>query len=245
MTPAGQRVLRSGLATGVAAAILIGLGAWQLERLSWKNGLIALVAQRMAADPAPVPPKPEWAGLDVSAWSYRRVRATGTFDAGAQARVYAVLSDEKGPYGGPGYWIMAPLALKDGGVVVVNRGFAPEGRAELATLAPPAGEVTVTGTLREPETRNLFTPADEPDKRLFFARDPATIAGGLGVADAAPFTIDEDAAPTAGALPQGGETRVAFPNRHLEYALTWFGLAGALVAVFLAFAWRTVRTARD
>jgi surfeit locus 1 family protein len=131
-------------------------------------------------------------------------------------------------------------------VVLVNRGFVPLDRADPATgrEGNPEGEVEVTGLLREPEPRNAFTPADDAAKRLFFVRDPGPIAEALGVAPAAPFTIDADAGPNPGGLPQGGETRLAFPNRHLEYALTWYGLAGALLAVFMAFAWRTIRDER-
>lgn len=191
----------------------------------------------MAAAPVPAPAKAEWPSLDVERWSYRRVAVRGAFDAAREARVYAVLSDQKGRYGGPGYWLMTPFALDGGGTVVVNRGFTPDRGPPAAP--PPSGEATVAGTLREPEERNAFTPADDPGQRLYFARDPAAIAAGAGLADVAPFTIDADAAPEPGALPQGGETRVTFPNRHLEYALTWYGLAGALVAVFLAFVVRT------
>jgi surfeit locus 1 family protein len=236
-----RRLLPVAIATAAALAILVALGSWQLSRLVWKEDLVARVAERMAADPAPAPPRAEWSGLDLSRWAYRRVSATGTFDHAREAAVYVNLPDPKGgPFKGPGYFIMTPLMLKDGaGVVLVNRGFVPEARRDPA--ARPAGqtpgEVTVVGPLREPEGRNTFTPDDNPAKKLFFSRDPA----GLGLMDTAPFTIDADATPNPGGLPQGGETRVSFPNRHLEYALTWYGLAATLVAVFLAFAWRTAR----
>jgi surfeit locus 1 family protein len=200
----------------------------------------------MAADPAPVPPRAEWSALDLDAWTYRRVRAEGAFDHAREARVYVNLSDPHGPFRGPGYFVLTPLALRGGGTVLVNRGFVPEGLSDPARRpdGQPKGEVEIVGLLREPEGRNLFTPADDRAKRLFFARDPSAIAAALGLADAAPFTIDADATPNPGGLPQGGETRIAFPNRHLEYALTWYGLAGALVAVFLAFAWRALKDGR-
>ncbi|MBB3973424.1 SURF1 family protein [Hansschlegelia beijingensis] len=239
-------LLRAGLATLVAAAILVGLGAWQLERLAWKEALIATIAERMAAPPAPLPAPSEWSKLDLDQWRYRRVQAIGTFDPTREVRIYTLLTDQKGPYAGPGYWIIEPLRLRDGGTVLVNRGFVPESRADPASRPDghTVGETTVVGLLREPEDRNMFTPADAPEKRLFFTRDPQAIAAALGLSDAAPFTIDADATPNPGGLPQGGETRLAFPNRHLEYALTWFGLAGALCAVFAAFAWQTLRPGR-
>jgi surfeit locus 1 family protein len=246
MSSARSRILRAGAAAAIGVAILVGLGTWQLERLSWKETLVARVAQRMAADPAPVPPRAEWSALDLDAWTYRRVRAEGAFDHAREARVYVNLSDPHGPFRGPGYFVLTPLALRGGGTVLVNRGFVPEGLSDPARRpdGQPKGEVEIVGLLREPEGRNLFTPADDRAKRLFFARDPSAIAAALGLADAAPFTIDADATPNPGGLPQGGETRIAFPNRHLEYALTWYGLAGALVAVFLAFAWRALKDGR-
>jgi surfeit locus 1 family protein len=242
MSPAARRLLKVAPLVLVVAGLLAGLGFWQLERLAWKEGLVALVQERMNEPSAPIPSAADWPGLDVSAWSYRRASATGTFDASKTVRVYAVLSDQKGRYDGPGYWILAPLALSGGGTVIVNRGFAPEQFADLENLkaATPAGEVTIAGLVREPETRNAFTPADAPEKALFFARDPGPIAGALGLRNAAPFTLDADAGPS-GAVPQGGETRVAFPNRHLEYALTWFGLSATLVAFFAAYALRSLR----
>jgi surfeit locus 1 family protein len=242
MNPAARRLLKVAPLVLVVAGLLAGLGLWQLQRLAWKEGLVELVRERMDEPAAPIPAAAEWPGLDVSAWSYRRASAKGTFDRSKTVRVYAVLSDQKGRYGGPGYWILAPLALSGGGTVIVNRGFAPEQFAELENLkaATPVGEVTVTGLVREPETRNPFTPADAPEKALFFARDPGAIAAALGLGDVAPFSIDADAGPE-GALPQGGETRIAFPNRHLEYALTWFGLSATLLAFFSAYALRSLR----
>ena len=123
--------------------------------------------------------------------------------------------------------------------MIVNRGFTPE-RGGAVSRGVAGETVTVTGPLREPEGRNPFTPSDEPMKRLFFARDPAAIAAALGLADAAPFTVDAEASGPGG-VPQGGETRVTFPNRHLEYALTWFGLAGTLAVFFVVFAIRARR----
>jgi surfeit locus 1 family protein len=93
--------------------------------------------------------------------------------------------------------------------------------------------VVVEGLLRAPEARNPFTPDDKPEQRLFYARDAAAIAAGLGLTGVAPFTLDDRASGPSG-LPQGGETRLTFTNRHMEYALTWYGLAASLMAVMVA-----------
>ena len=95
--------------------------------------------------------------------------------------------------------------------------------------------------MRSPQARNPFTPADDPAKNQWFTADPLAMAAQDGIADAAPFLIDQDAGQAPGGLPQGGETVLSFPNSHLEYALTWFGLAAGLVAVFAAWAWRQRR----
>ena len=237
MTRAG--LWKAGAATAIAVALLIGLGSWQMARLAWKTDLVARVTERMAEAPAAAPSPADWRLLDLAAWSYRRVRARGSYDYDREARVYVNLAEHRGPLKGPGYFLMTPLRLDGGGTVIVNRGFAPEGAVDRAER--PEGEIEVSGPLREAEDRNMFTPADDPGRRLFFARDPKAIADGLHLENAAPFTIDAEAAPGAGPIPQGGETRVSFPNRHLEYALTWYGLAATLAAVFGAFAWRTVR----
>jgi len=220
-------------AASVAFLILIALGTWQLERLQWKEALVARVASRTAEAPVPLPDLADWENIDLDAWEYRPVEARGRFRHDLEARVYTLLSNAKGPLSGPGYWIVTPLEIAGSSAsVLVNRGFVPT--TNTGEMARPDGDVVVRGLLRGPQDRNLFTPDDEPAKRLFYARDAAAIAGGLEVTSAAPFTIDARDTPPGG-LPQAGETQLSFPNRHLEYALTWYGLAGSLVAVFIAF----------
>lgn len=242
-----RKLAATGVFALVAFGLLVGLGVWQLERLAWKNGLVARVESRMRAEPVAAPAEAAWPALDLDVWGYRRIRAEGTFDHAREAKVYVALSEPAGRYGGPGYFILTPLMLPNGAAIIVNRGFTPEGRADPATRAggQVSGPVAVTGLLREPEGKNPFTPDDDVSKRLFFARDARAIAAGLGLQRAAPFTIDADATPNPGGLPQGGETRIAFPNRHLEYALTWFGLAAALVGVFAFFAFGAMRERRE
>lgn len=213
-------------------AVSLSLGIWQLHRLAWKQALIARIEARIHAPPAPLPPQSEWPAL--KDYEYRHVTLRGRFD-GREALVFRGSGPEAGE--GPGYLVLAPLILADGAAVIVNRGFVPGAAKEAAALAPPAGEVTVTGLMREREPRNLFTPADRPDKDLWFTRDPGAIAAHLGLTRAAPFSVDADFSGDPKALPRGGTTIIAFPNNHLSYALTWFGLAAALAGVFGAWAW--------
>lgn len=212
-----------------AFAVLIGLGTWQMQRLHWKEDLLARVSARVNEQPVPLPPA-GWTTLDLTEWEYRPVEIGGTFRHDLETRVYTLLTEPKGPLSGPGYFILTPLETGEGRVLV-NRGFVPLENEK--PVERPEGLTTVRGLLRAPEGRNPFTPSDQPEQRLFYARDPAPIAQALNM-PLAPFTIDALETPPGG-LPQAGETRLSFPNRHFEYALTWYGLAGALVAVSAAF----------
>lgn len=236
-------LLGAGLATLLAFALLCSLGLWQLHRLAWKQELLAAIATRTTAPPVPLPPASEWARLRPEDYAYRHVTLTGTFLNGDEALVFRPLPEARGPYHGVGYLVLTPLRLASGGIVIVNRGFVPPDRRDPATRAQGQieGEVTLTGLMREPESRNLFTPADDPARNQWFTRDPAAIAAFHHLEDVAPFTVDEDAGSMPGGLPQGGETVLVIPNNHLSYALTWFGLAAALLGVFAAYAWGRMR----
>ncbi|MDQ0470407.1 SURF1 family protein [Labrys wisconsinensis] len=236
----GERSLLWPTAFAVAAlAILAALGTWQLRRLVWKEGLIRDATERSTQAPQPAPIEADWTRLDRTQTEYRHVALSGTFRHQDEVHVFTDLPDAKGPARGIGYWVLTPLVQDDGSIVLINRGFVPKGREDPATR--PEGQVggraAVTGLMRWSEERNLFTPADTPAKGEWYTRDTAAIGAARGLDRVAPFYVDADASPPGG-LPQGGETRLVFPNRHLEYALTWYGLGGALVAVYGVFAWR-------
>jgi surfeit locus 1 family protein len=232
-----------GFLAAVGCAVLMALGFWQLERRVWKEELIARVEARTRAPAMPVPAEADWKHLSAERDEYRRVRASGRFRHEYEALVYTVVSERKGRASGPGYFVLTPLKLASGAVVIVNRGFVPEVRKHPASRreGQMEGPVTVTGLLRMPETGNWFTPANEPGRKAWYRRDPAEIAEAYGLARNAPFTIDADAKPNPGGMPQGGETRLDFPANHFGYALTWFGLAAALFGVFTVFAWQRLK----
>jgi len=231
----------------VALAVLLGLGAWQLDRLAWKNALLAQVQERAARPAEPAPPRAEWGGVTRQGDEYRHVRATGWFDHAAETLIYTVLSDSKSDMKGPGFLVITPLMLPDNSAILVNRGFVPNDRRDRRTRSEGqiTGPVTVTGLLRLPEEPSWFVPANDPLRNAWYRRDPEEIGRARGVDVVAPFLIDADATPNPGGLPLGGETRLAFTNRHLEYALTWFGLAVTLVGVYIAFVISRLRTGRD
>ncbi|HLW92441.1 MAG TPA: SURF1 family protein [Roseiarcus sp.] len=244
MTPqrgVARTLLWPALFTALGLAILIALGVWQLHRLKWKEALIAEVSARVGAPPVAAPEEAEWASLDPANYEYRHVRVSGAYDFAHQVLVFRALENPRGRYGGPGYLVMTPLRLASGPIIIVNRGFIPSDEKG-AYATPPAekegGAVEVVGLMRASEPRNWFTPADDPGRGEWFTRDPKAIAAAMKLAPVAPFTIDADAGPDPSALPEGGETILAFPNNHLSYAITWFGIAIALAGVFLAFAWK-------
>jgi len=236
-------LLLPSMLAAIGIAVLVGLGFWQLERRVWKEDLIARVEARTKAPAVPIPAEADWPSLSASPDEYSRVSASGRFQHAREALVYTVLSEPKGRFSGQGYWVLTPLELASGAIVIVNRGFVPIERKEPSTRREGQieGPVTVTGLLRMPEVGNWFTPANEPARGAWYRRDPAEIAKYFAFARAAPFTIDADAAPVPGGLPQGGETRLVFASTHLGYALTWFGLALALLGVFTVFAGRRLR----
>jgi surfeit locus 1 family protein len=222
-------------ATLMGLAVLVGLGVWQLKRLAWKEGLIAAVEQRATAAPVELPPPEEWVKLNPRDYEYRHVRLSGVYDYAHQALVFRALSSPRGRYGGPGYLVMTPLELAGGASVLVNRGFVPEERKDAAN-AGSVGPTEVTGLMRASEDRTWFTPSDDPARGQWFTRDVEGIAEALKLGRHAPFSVDADASANPDALPEGGETILEFPNNHLSYAMTWFGMALALVGVFAVYA---------
>jgi surfeit locus 1 family protein len=227
--------------TIVALAILIGLGLWQIERLHWKLSLIAAIDERMAAPAMPAPRPADWPSLDLKSLEYHHLRLTGRFD-NAHELYYFTQDDD----GNAGYDIVTPFALDTGGTVLVDRGFVPEARKDPATRK--AGEIegatAVTGVARAPQARGPFDAKDDPAKNIWFSRDPAAMAAALKLDRAAPFYLEADATPNPGGLPVGGRTRVNIRNEHLQYAITWFGLALVLVGVYLSWHWSQGRMGR-
>ncbi|MCC2112475.1 MAG: SURF1 family protein [Hyphomicrobiales bacterium] len=233
--PGSRRLVAPLFFAVLAFTVLVALGTWQLQRLAWKEALIAAAGERAGAAAVDLPPPAGWPGLDLADHIYRKVTLTGRFRHDDEIHVYTALTRAKGAHDGQGYWVMTPLERDDGTIVFVNRGFvpldfkAPETRA----AGQIEGRVTVTGLLRAPEPRGRFTVDDDRAKNVWIRRDPARFAAFLGLpADrVAPFFVDAEAGASPGGLPQGGETLLAFTNNHLQYALTWYGLAAVLVVV--------------
>jgi surfeit locus 1 family protein len=227
--------------TLVVVAVLGALGTWQLERQAWKEGLIAELEDKLSAAPVVLPPRERWPQLSAEQDEFRRVRFSGEF-LDQEALVYTSGSAIRPDVAGPGYWVLSPARLADGSLVVVNRGFAPEGKQDPNTRreGQPHGVAEIVGAMRWPEARGMFTPNDAPAKNLWFVRDPAGIAAAKGWGAVAPFYIDQEAPPAPGGLPKVGPLKPSLPNNHLQYAVTWYGLALVVLISGIVF----VRTRR-
>ncbi len=221
----------------IVFALLIALGTWQIQRKAWKEGLIAALTERLAASPQALPAAKTWPSLNRASDEYRRVKFAAEFDYAHEALVYGAASAFRPDVSGPGYWVFTPARLRDGGVLFVNRGFVAEGHQDAKSRSggDMAGTMEIVGVLRWGD-RSWFTPGDEPAKNLWFARDPAAIAAAKGLGAVAPFYVEQESPVPPGGLPQPGKLAVNLPDNHLQYAVTWYGLALVLAVVFIAWA---------
>ena len=227
-----------GLFTLAMVALFVGLGVWQLQRRVAKHALIAALTERLAAEPAPLPPSAQWRALTSEHDEFRRVRFTATYASGPDAMVYSSGSAVREDISGPGTWAFLPARLASGKTVAINAGFVQntmqdrvqQDRAvtRLVTGVP----VTLTGYIRFPESAGVLTPAEDTTKRLWFTRDHLAMAHALGWGDVAPFYLDLETPLPASGIPKPGALEVHLKDDHLQYAVTWFGLA---VAVAIAF----------
>lgn len=211
-----------------ALALLVGLGAWQLQRLAWKRDLLATVEAHMSAPPLALPAEV----ADPAALDFRRVSASGRFAHGRE--LYLAGRNRRGR---PGVHVVTPLLREGGAAVLVNRGWVPLDKKDPASRAAGqvSGTVTVTGIARVPRPPGMFVPENDPAKGFWMTVDIAAMAAAARVAPVLPVIVEADATPNPGGLPIGGVTRIDYRNDHLQYALTWFALAVALVIIFVVY----------
>lgn len=214
-----------------ALAVLLGLGTWQMQRLAWKENLIEMTRERSAGEPLGLP--------DVLAvWekegdvAYVPVKLTGTFNHKLESFYFNTYE------GTSGWNVYTPLILSDGTIAVVNRGFTPDAMRDASkrTESMVEGEVEIIGLARNPilEKPNSLIPDNQLKKREFYWKDfsdMAKLARGESQSPVIPFFIDAGKSEAYNGYPLGGTTRMSFPNNHLQYALTWYGLALALIGV--------------
>jgi cytochrome oxidase assembly protein ShyY1 len=228
--------------TAMMVAICIGLGVWQLQRRTEKHALIAALDARITTAPVPLPPSSEWRRLDAVSDEFRRVTFIATYAKLPDAMVYSAGSAVREDVSGPGTWAFLPARLASGETVVIEAGFVANTMQERtvedrATAKLVTGDpVTLTGYLRFPESAGLLTPAENRTTRLWFTRDHLAMAKTLGWGQAdhgvAPFYIDLESPVPDNGIPKPGPLTPHLRDEHMQYAITWFALAAALLIAF-------------
>ena len=237
--PVGRlRVILAAVFGIVGLVILVSLGTWQMERLAWKNGIVETIEARTVAPPVPVADLPDGEALD-----YRPVTVTGRFVNSGERYFLATFKGEAG-------WnVLTPL-LVDGTdtAIFVNRGFVPYARKmpETRFEGQIEGSVEITGLARAAPTAKpgSFLPDNEPETNIFFWKSIPQMSEGLALPAGTrmlPFLIDAGPGSAPGGGPVGGVTVVQVTNNHLQYAITWYGLAAVLAVMLVIFATRWLR----
>ncbi|WP_292482548.1 SURF1 family protein [Mesorhizobium sp.] len=233
---AGRSRPKTALLLGLGLVLfffLLALGTWQVQRLYWKGDLLQTIDRRTHSAPVRLAEveKRFAASGDVD---YTPVTASGTFLHQGERHFFATWEGQSG------FDVFTPLHLEDGRFVLINRGFVPYDLKDAAKRpqSQGAGQVTVTGLARNPlpAKPSMMLPDNDPQKNIFYWKDRDAMAASAGLpagAGLVPFFIDANAAPNPGGLPVGGVTIIDLPNSHLQYAVTWFGLAAALAGVLI------------
>jgi surfeit locus 1 family protein len=231
-----------GAFTLLMVALFVGLGVWQLQRRVEKHTLIAALTERLAVAPGPLPSPSQWSTLAPDRDEFRHVGFAAIYQPVPDAMVYSSGSAVREDISGPGIWAFMPARLPTGETVVINAGFVPNtmqdrDQQDRAVTRLVTGEpVKLSGYIRFPETAGVLTSSENPAKRLWFTRDHLAMARALGWGGdgrpLAPFYIDLEQPVPASGIPKPGPLQVHLKDDHLQYAITWFALAGAVVIAF-------------
>ena len=232
------------IVTLVALAILLSLGTWQVQRLAWKEALIATIESRVGAAPVTLSDV-ERTAASGGDFEYQPVAVSGTY-LHAKEQFFFATHD-----GQSGWFVYTPLQMADGRAVFVNRGFVPYDRKSPETR--PEGqigsEIEVVGLARTaPDGKpSWLVPDNQPADNVLYWKELAamTANAGLEPPTVVPFFIDAKRTDVPGGFPVGGVTIVELANNHLQYAVTWYGLAAALLGVYAAMLFRRRRNAAD
>ncbi|HEY1796766.1 MAG TPA: SURF1 family protein [Stellaceae bacterium] len=211
--------------------LCLGLGVWQVQRLFWKEGLIAERAAATKAAPVPAPRTL----ADARKLEFRAVTLDGVFLNDREIYLHAIA-----PSGREGYQILTPLMVAEGEAVFIDRGFIPTELRdpEKREAGQLSGTQHVTGVVRLPPSGkpNLFLPANDAPRNHWFWVDLRAMAAADRLEKVAPYYLDADATQNPGGWPKGGTGLLPeLPNHHLQYAITWFALAAAMVVIYVLY----------
>lgn len=237
----GRGVFGLAVIALVMVSVLVSLGVWQLRRKDEKHALIAALTERLAAAPVALPAVAQWPALTPAYDEFRRVTFTATLESRPDAMVYSSGSAVRDDVTGPGTWTFIPARLTNGRSVVINAGFVQntmQDRAQQDRAVRPlitGAPVEFTGYLRFPEAAGTLTPHEDSGKRLWFTRDVPSMAQVLGWGEVAPFYVDLESPQPPSGIPKPGPLHVRLKDDHLQYAITWFGLALVVAGAFVAW----------
>ncbi len=221
-------VLPSGLALA-GFLILIALGTWQVERKAWKEALISTLSDRLAAEPIDLPPPSQWPAMTPENSEFRRVRLHADYLQAGDALVYASGSSIRDDVKGTGYFVFSPAQLADGAKIVINRGFTP------SRAYPRASAADIVGAIRWPEAPSWFAAPHDNAGEVWTVRDQRMMAQVKDWGGVAPFYIEQESPIPPGGLPHPAKLTVRLRNDHLQYAITWYGLAATLSVIYVAW----------
>jgi surfeit locus 1 family protein len=213
--------------------VLLGLGTWQIERKAWKENLIETLTSRLGSEPGDLPPPDYWPLLGPENAEFKRVRLNVSFPKSTDALVYTSGSALRDDVKGTGYFVFSLAKFPNGPSVVVNRGFTTD-----RTYPQVEGAQQIVGALRWPESPSPFVPERDSSGATWFVRDHEAMAKALGWGEVAEFYVEQEAPVPPGGVPHPSALKVRLRNDHLQYAITWYSLAGVLVVMFAIWAWR-------
>jgi surfeit locus 1 family protein len=235
-----KRLLIPGVIALGGLVVLLGLGTWQLERKAWKEDLMATLATRLQSEPVELPPPEEWPQLAPGTAEFTRVRLNVTFLKSGDALVYTGGSSLRDDVKGVGYFVFSPARLANGRSIVVNRGFASDRSYPQAEGAQESAQ-EIVGALRWPEASSMFVSDRDSAGATWFVRDHLAMARAKAWGEVAPFYIEQEAPVPPGGVPHPAKLNVRLRNDHLQYAITWYSLAGVLVVIFVIWVRRQRR----
>ncbi len=208
--------------------LLCILGNWQVERLNWKLDLIEKLDTRYGLPSIAIPSTVS----DPDEWVYRHVSVSGRYLHMREMPLYSI-----GPNGRPGYDLFTPLLTRNGNYVIINRGWVPEDMKE-QILRPDtikSDMVQITGVLRKSWNRERFAPENDLVRNIWYYGDLQAMAEAQDLDQVFPMFLYADKDTEQGNLPIGGRTRLKLVNNHLDYAMTWYGLAVVLLVIYVIF----------
>lgn len=218
----------AGFFTLLGVCILCGLGTWQLQRLEWKTEILAALESAKQRSGVPLFLSPQIDELSKAAHETDLIRYV--FVEGRWLHDKEIAIGPRTWNGKPGYHILTPLRLDDGGILLVNRGWVPQDKKDKASHVNNSARIM--GMLRRPPPPNPFTPANNPDKNDWYRIDLAQIAAARNLESLAPLVLYIHLDTDHPEWPMTEALEWKPPNDHLQYAVFWFAMAAILVVVF-------------